>query len=81
MHHILTHFNSKSVNNLYLSLYFQCEKFTGNEIFPQLVHFSSLIHNDLPRRYNPRHLASIILNNFTKFHVHTTISFSVIPIL
>ena len=33
MHHALTHFNSKSVNNLYFCIYFQCEKLTGNEIF------------------------------------------------
>ena len=33
IHHPLTHFNSKSVKNLYFCVYFQCEKLTGNEIF------------------------------------------------
>ena len=33
MHYTLTHFNSKSVKNLYFCKYFQCEKLTGNEIF------------------------------------------------
>ena len=33
MHHILTHFNSKSVKTYIFGIYFQCEKLTGNEIF------------------------------------------------
>ena len=33
MHHTLTHFNSKSVTNPYVCIYFQCEKLTGNKIF------------------------------------------------
>ena len=33
MHHTLTHFNSKSVENPYFCIYFQCEKLTGNEMF------------------------------------------------
>ena len=33
MHRTLTHFNSKSVKNLYFCIYFQCEKLTGNQIF------------------------------------------------
>ena len=32
MHHTLTHFNSKSVKNPYICIYFRCEKLTGNEI-------------------------------------------------
>ena len=58
MHPTLTHFNSKSVKNPYICIYFQCEKLTGNEIFLLLVYFSSLIHTDLTPRPNPRHLLS-----------------------
>ena len=54
MHHALTHFNSKSVKNPSFCIYFQCEKFTGNEIF-LLVYLKSFIHTDLPPRPNPRH--------------------------
>ena len=79
MHHILTHFNSKSVKNSYFCIYFRCEKLTGNEIF--LVCFNSFIHTDLPPGPNPRHpTISIMLNTVTNFHVHTAVSFSVVLI-
>ena len=53
MHHTLTHFNLKSVNNPYFCIYFHCQKLTENEIFLSIL--KSFGHNDLPPRPNPRH--------------------------
>ena len=42
------------------------------------------MHTDLPPGPNPRHPISCkhnIASNVTNFHVHTAVSFSVIPIL
>ena len=48
MHHTLTHFNSKSVKNPYVYIYFQCEKLTGNKMFLSqhiLNHLFTLIYH------------------------------------
>ena len=83
MHHTLTHFSWKSVKNPYFCVYFQCEKLSGTKIFLSSyisVYLLTLI-------YHPRliqgvyYLVSIMFDNFTKLHVHTVISFSVVTIL
>ena len=82
MHHTLTHFNSKSVKNPYFCLHFRCEKLTGNEIVVNQcisVHLFTLIYH-LGLIQDMWYLVSIILNNFTKFYVHTAVSFSFITI-
>ena len=45
MHHIRTHFNSKSVKNPYFCIYFQCEKLTGTKFF--LVSIFQIIYSHL----------------------------------
>ena len=82
MYHTLTHFNSKSVKNPYFCIYFQCEKLTGDEIFLSKYisnHLFTLIYH-LGLIQDICYLVSIILNNLTNFHVHTSIRLSVILI-